>query len=135
MNIKKELVFGIIGFLVVIGLVLYYVNQYNQQSTSPINNSSNIQVQPTSMETTNNSLTLSEVAKHNTASDCWQIINNSVYNLTEYLVSHPGGARIMIPYCGAEATEAYNNKGNRNQPHSSRADQDLIPLKVGDLSQ
>lgn len=29
MDVRKELIIGILGALVVVGIVLYYVNQYN----------------------------------------------------------------------------------------------------------
>lgn len=61
--------------------------------------------------------TLADVAKHNTPADCWIILNNTeVYNVTAYLNLHPAGAGPITPYCGANATTAFNNVG-----HSSHA--------------
>ena len=48
----------------------------------------------------------SEVAKHNTDSDCWIIIGNAktggpkVYDVTKYLEEHPGGSEVMMEFAG-----------------------------------
>lgn len=57
--------------------------------------------------------TMADVAKHNTPTDCWMILNNTeVYNVTAFLSIHPAGAGPMTPYCGANATTAFNNVGH-----------------------
>ncbi|KAF9786874.1 FMN-dependent dehydrogenase-domain-containing protein [Thelephora terrestris] len=50
---------------------------------------------------------LNEIAKHNAASDCWVIIDNKVYDVTEFLSLHPGGEQIILKYAGRDATAAY----------------------------
>src|SRR6201993_4598867 len=61
--------------------------------------------------------TLAQVATHNKTTDCWMILNNTeVYNVTAFLSIHPAGAGPMTPFCGANATTAFNNVG-----HSTRA--------------
>ncbi len=47
---------------------------------------------------------LSEVEKHNTPEDCWIIIGNKVYDVTDYIPIHPGGPDTIIPLCGKNAT-------------------------------
>lgn len=62
------------------------------------------------------SYTLADVAKHATASDCWMVLNSTkVYNVTAFIPMHPGGTA-MVPYCGKDGTQAFNNVG-----HSSNA--------------
>ncbi|KAK0208354.1 hypothetical protein DFS33DRAFT_1371792 [Desarmillaria ectypa] len=51
--------------------------------------------------------TLQQVAEHNTASSCWVIIKDSVYDVTDFLSEHPGGAQIVLKYAGKDATLAY----------------------------
>lgn len=55
------------------------------------------------------------IAQRNTASDCVVGFNGLVYDLTDWLSRHPGGANAIIPYCGTveEFTEAYNAQHNR----------------------
>lgn len=50
--------------------------------------------------------TLADVALHNTASNCWMIINGKVYNVTAYIPQHPGGSAI-VAFCGQDATQAF----------------------------
>lgn len=37
-----------------------------------------------------------EVASHNTASDLWIILNEEVYDVTEFQKTHPGGEKSML---------------------------------------
>lgn len=78
--------------------------------------------------------TASEVAKHRSSSDCWLIINNGVYNVSQFLSDHPGGAGTILPYCGKEATRAFDtqDRGSRGS-HSKQAAQMLQDYLVGAL--
>jgi len=125
MNVKNELVIGIIGSALIIFLTIFYSNQYQKQRAQFTNQSS---------QTSNVSLTTSEVAKHNTDSNCWIIIQGSVYNLTQYLNLHPGGSNRIIPYCGQNATTAFVTKDGKGS-HSLQADSDLSKLKLGQLNE
>ncbi|KAL7276586.1 hypothetical protein RUND412_000428 [Rhizina undulata] len=49
-----------------------------------------------------------EVAKHNSSNSCWVIIHNVVYDVTNFLADHPGGAKIILKYAGRDATEEYD---------------------------
>ncbi|KAG2186716.1 hypothetical protein INT44_002942 [Umbelopsis vinacea] len=53
-------------------------------------------------------LTLQEVAKHNTKDDLWIVIHGKVYDLTNFLPEHPGGPRIILKYAGQDATDAFD---------------------------
>jgi len=60
--------------------------------------------------------TLADVAKHATATDCWMVLNTTdIYDFSNYIAQHPGGSA-MVPYCGKDGTQAFNNVG-----HSSGA--------------
>jgi Cytochrome b5-like Heme/Steroid binding domain len=78
---------------------------------------------------TNVILSAAEVAKHNSSSDCWLIIENKVYDVSDYLVSHPAGGAIIIQYCGAEATHAFETVN-----HSRAALSHLDSIYLGDLA-
>jgi cytochrome b involved in lipid metabolism len=109
----------------------YYLARYHNKQTV-LNTAS-----PTNANVVSNSagivLSVSEVAKHSTRSDCWIIVSGSVYNVTNYLVSHPGGAPIIIPTCGGDATQAYGTKGGSGASHSGSANQDLSSLLIGQV--
>ncbi|KAJ5443724.1 uncharacterized protein N7458_007596 [Penicillium daleae] len=49
-----------------------------------------------------------EVAKHNTPESCWVILYGKVYDVTDFLSSHPGGAKIILKLSGKDATEEYD---------------------------
>ena len=54
-----------------------------------------------------NTYTKEEVKKHNTKDDCWLIIKDMVYNVTEFLSIHPGGSSIVLSVGGEDATEYF----------------------------
>ncbi|KAF2261661.1 L-lactate dehydrogenase [Lojkania enalia] len=49
-----------------------------------------------------------EVAKHNTAESCWVILYDNVYDVTDFISEHPGGARVILQLAGTDATEEYD---------------------------
>lgn len=79
-------------------------------------------------------LSLAELAKHNSASDCWLLINGKVYDVTAAIAKHPGGAGTIIPTCGREATSDFDTKGGEGQPHSTRANSMLQDYYLGQLN-
>ena len=103
----------------------------NNTNNSTSNNNSNSTTTTTTPATS--SLTSANVAKHNTNTDCWIIVNNRVYDISGYASSHPGGTRNITNYCGKESTSAYDTKGGRGGGHSSNADQELSQFFVGNL--
>lgn len=82
----------------------------------------------------NLTLTTAEVAAHNSAADCWLLINSQVYNVTSYLNSHPGGVNAITPFCGGEATNAFNTRGGRGGGHSNSATNLLNNYRIGALN-
>lgn len=87
-----------------------------------------------STTTTSKTYTAGEVAAHSSSSDCWLIINNTVYDVTSFLADHPGGASTILPYCGKEASQAFatQDRGSRGG-HSSNATSMLATYKIGSL--
>ncbi|PBP18263.1 FMN-dependent dehydrogenase [Diplocarpon rosae] len=49
-----------------------------------------------------------EVSQHNVPEDLWVIVNNNIYDLTEFAPNHPGGTGIIHHYAGRDASSAYN---------------------------
>ena len=76
--------------------------------------------------------TMDDVAAHSSAEDCWMAIGGEVYELTAYLPQHPTRPSVIVPWCGKEATHAYNTK-NSGRPHSSYATGLLKQYRIGAL--
>merc|ERR1712126_73025 len=51
---------------------------------------------------------MGEVGKHNTAADCWVVVNGQVLNVTSFLKDHPGGELAIVTFAGKDATEEFN---------------------------
>ena len=51
---------------------------------------------------------LAIVAKHNTPESCWVILYGKVYDVTEFLPTHPGGKKIILKLAGKDATDEYD---------------------------
>ncbi|HZJ18575.1 MAG TPA: cytochrome b5-like heme/steroid binding domain-containing protein [Patescibacteria group bacterium] len=79
-------------------------------------------------------LTAEEIIKHNVSSDCWLIINNKVYDVTSFLLSHPGGEGLITPFCGKEATRAFDTREGTGS-HSGNAASLLTNYYIGNLNQ
>jgi len=90
---------------------------------------------PTALPANTITLNMTEIAKHNTADNCWLLINSQVYNVTGAISSHPGGANYIIAYCGQEATQAFDTKGGQGDSHSRRADALLNNYLIGGFNQ
>lgn len=51
--------------------------------------------------------TLSEVQQHASLDDCWMVIFDKVYNITDFVYEHPGGDYILLEYAGRDATQPF----------------------------
>jgi cytochrome b involved in lipid metabolism len=56
------------------------------------------------------------------------IVNDKVYDLTDFNEYHPGGHEIMLEYAGSDATNAFNEK-----PHTIDAADMLEKYLIGEL--
>ncbi|XP_078045364.1 cytochrome b5 isoform X2 [Augochlora pura] len=72
--------------------------------------------------------TKEEVAKHNTHDDLWVIIHRKVYDLSMFLIKHPGGVGVLLESGGRDATEDFEDIG-----HSKDARQIMSHYKIGEL--
>ena len=57
-------------------------------------------------------ISLDEVSYHCTMEDGWMVIYDKVYEVTEYLMKHPGGEDVMMEYLGYDATMAFRGVGH-----------------------
>lgn len=53
-------------------------------------------------------ISLAEVAKHTTNTDCWVVVNGQVLNVTNFLKEHPGGELAILTFAGKDASEEFN---------------------------
>jgi cytochrome b involved in lipid metabolism len=80
--------------------------------------------------TSDGGITVAEVLKHNTVSDCWSVVNGNVYDLTSYVSNHKGGAAVITAICGKDGTKAFSGQ----HAGASKPNADLSSLLVGPLS-
>jgi hypothetical protein len=89
-------------------------------------------VTPTATPTptaTTSGYTMAQVAANNSAKSCWAVIEGSVYNLTAWINSHPGGSGAILSLCGTEATSSFKGKhGNQSRPAAQLSGYLLGPL-------
>ncbi|KAH7121378.1 FMN-dependent dehydrogenase-domain-containing protein [Dactylonectria macrodidyma] len=52
---------------------------------------------------------LPDLQHHRSENDCWVAIHGSVYNVTKFLNSHPGGKAIILRHAGTDATNAFED--------------------------
>lgn len=83
----------------------------------------------TTSGSTTGTITLAEVAAHNSPSDCWSAIDGKVYNLTAWIERHPGGAVVIKAMCGKDGSAGFNGQ---HQGQRRPADE-LARFLVGDL--
>jgi len=55
-------------------------------------------------------LTLEEVKKHDAGTSCWSIVNGNVFDLTNWITKHPGGAAVIRAICGKDGTSAFEGQ-------------------------
>lgn len=79
------------------------------------------------------SIAPAELARHARPDDCWMAIRGSVHDVSAYLPEHPSRPSIVLPWCGREATEAYDTK-TKGRPHSAHADALLATYRIGTLA-
>ena len=66
-------------------------------------------------------LTIQAIANHNTADDCWLVFDGKVYDVTEYIASHPG-ADAIVEGCGTDAMVLFETRPmGSGTPHSEMA--------------
>lgn len=131
---KKEMIIGILGIILVLAGAGYYVMQYQKQTAqldAKLKGSApSAAPQGSSPAGTPITLTKEEIAKHQFERDCWIIVQGNAYAVTGFLNIHPGGAAAIAPYCGADATQAFLTKGGQGT-HSAVVDQQLAALLIG----
>lgn len=102
-------------------LVLFSIAACTPATTSDTDSSSDI-------------FTMDEVSTHNSQSDCWMVIDGSVYDMTSYLPRHPGGIEQISAGCGIDASQLFATQGGEGS-HSQNAVSTRESFKVGTLAE
>jgi cytochrome b involved in lipid metabolism len=84
---------------------------------------------PSPEVTTQSDYTMANVKKNNSATSCWSVINGNVYNLTQWINSHPGGSSAIRGICGVDGSSSFNGKhGRQSNPNETLSGYLLGPL-------
>ncbi|KAI9469803.1 MAG: cytochrome b5 [Benjaminiella poitrasii] len=73
---------------------------------------------------------LDDVLKHNSKQDLWLVVHDKVYDITEFVLEHPGGEEVLLDEAGKDATEAFEDIG-----HSDEAREMLEQYLIGTLDE
>ncbi|KAK4101883.1 Inositolphosphorylceramide-B hydroxylase [Parathielavia hyrcaniae] len=76
--------------------------------------------------------TLAEVESHNSTKSCFVTLGKNVYDVTDFLDSHPGGADLVLEYAGKDIKNILEDEASH--AHSSAAYEVLEDSHVGFLS-
>ena len=120
---------GALSTVAVVGVVILSVLVGHSGAEATWGNRLAAPVTPTPVATKDSGISMAEVQKHNSATDCWSVINGQVYDLTSYVGSHPGGASLIKAICGMDGTSSFvGQHGSASQPNDVLAAFVLGPL-------
>lgn len=74
------------------------------------------------------SYSASTVAEHSNQESCWTIVDGKVYDVTQWINSHPGGPDKILGMCGHDGTSAFRGQ------HQNRNDRILAAFYIGVLA-
>lgn len=77
-------------------------------------------------------LTMAEVARHDQPSDCWLVLDGTVYDVTGFVAAHPGSDAI-VRGCGKDATWFFTHRDGEAGDHSASARAMLDAFALGPL--
>lgn len=107
-----------------------------QEDDMRTTNDSSVQTTPTksptntTTQTSAKTYTLADIAKHANASSCYTAVRGTVYDLTNFITKHPGGAANILKICGKDGTSAFTRKhAGRPEP-----EQELAGHEIGKLA-
>ncbi|KAI9307936.1 cytochrome b5 [Cunninghamella echinulata] len=73
---------------------------------------------------------IAEVNDHQTKGDLWLVVHNKVYDITPFVLEHPGGEEVLLDEAGKDATESFEDIG-----HSDEAREILAKYLIGELDE
>jgi len=150
---KKFILIGIILLILIVAGIFIYVNKQKEVSfpnqikteKEEISSSQDQFIQSQNQEKltqtseeektgengkTEKTYTMEEVAKHNSKESCWTVIRGEVYDLTNWIDKHPGGADKILKICGKDGTDLFvKQHGGKEKPEKILEDFEIGTLK------
>jgi len=104
--------------------------KFTLKTVEKIENLGLLKVKKTTKRMTSTAIEFSvaEVSAHNTEKDCWVIIHDKAYNVSNFLNEHPGGFDLLVDHAGKDATANFDLVG-----HTDAAKKVLARLFVGNV--
>ncbi len=139
------MIVGIIAVLVIIAAAIYIYSSKGTEENYE-NSAMNVEVETsegtvnvtenntvpetnTPAETKKAGFTAADVSSHNSVSSCYVIVGEGVYDLTDWIAKHPGGADNITKLCGTDGTELFTKQHGTFQ----KAKDTLASYMIGDL--
>lgn len=74
-------------------------------------------------------LTMDQVEENDSPDSCWAVMDGTVYDLTDWIEDHPGGADRIEGLCGTDAAEAFEAQhGGAERPEGQLAEFEIGTL-------
>ncbi|KAK6526929.1 hypothetical protein TWF281_010125 [Arthrobotrys megalospora] len=80
------------------------------------------------MATETKEYSYADVAAHDTKESLYVVIDDKVYDVSQFVDEHPGGEEVMLDVAGQDGTEAFEDVG-----HSDEAREILSKYLIGNL--
>jgi hypothetical protein len=75
--------------------------------------------------------TMADIDAHAFSESCYTVVRGSVYDLTAWIGTHPGGADAILKICGKDGTSAFVGKHGGMEKQENL----LVGMKIGTLAQ
>src|SRR5690606_1867734 len=81
-------------------------------------------------------VSIEDLRKHSTESDCWMAIDGVVYDMSQFIAVHKEECRKMklTELCGGDGSQAWKQKEAGNSPHKKKSLRSLEKAKIGRLA-
>jgi len=113
---NKEIIFWTVVIAFIGGIVLFVSLNKNQntldvKNTENVTNNTSATPTQTKPSPTPTQYLLSDVSKHSNQTSCWTIVDGTIYDITNFISSHPAGVQKILRGCGVDATSMYGRVG------------------------
>lgn len=130
MNIKNIVTASLAVFIVAVVAILGYALLQNNSQPAVVQNT--LDQQASQAKPASSGITMQDFQAHNSPDDCWVIVGNAVYDVTQFAPNHPAGADKILSLCGQDATTAFNTRQGRG-PHPDKSKDVLNNYYVGNI--